>query len=72
MSGLEKRRLRAGDLVALCSFLRRGRGEGGVELFSLVPSDGMCANGSKLLLKFTLDTGNPFFAVRNSAKAVRV
>jgi len=39
LSGLEKRRLR-GDLIALSSFLRRGRGEGGAELFSLGPSEG--------------------------------
>jgi len=38
LSGLEKRRLR-GNLIALCSFLRRGRGEGGVELFSGVSND---------------------------------
>jgi len=38
-SGLESRRLR-GDLTALCSLLRRGRGEGGAELCSLVPSAG--------------------------------
>lgn len=40
LCGLEKRRLRAGDLVGLCGFLRRGGGEGGVELFSLVPRTG--------------------------------
>lgn len=54
LSGLEKMRLREGDLVALYVFLRRGSGEGGVELFSL--SDRTCGSGSKLLLKFTLDT----------------
>ncbi|GAB0183444.1 hypothetical protein GRJ2_000809700 [Grus japonensis] len=44
---LEKRRLR-GDLVALYSFLRRASGERGAELFSLVSSDSICGNGSKL------------------------
>jgi len=38
LSGLEKRRLR-GNLIVLYSFLRRGSGEGGAELFSLGSSD---------------------------------
>jgi len=47
LSGLKKRRLR-GDLIALGSFLRRGRGEGGAELFSLGSSDRTRVNSSKL------------------------
>jgi len=43
----ERRRLRS-DLTALCSFLRRGLGEGGAELCSLVPSGKMHGNSSKL------------------------
>ena len=46
-SNLEWRRLR-GDLLALCSFLRRSCGEGGAELFSLGSSDRMHGNGSNL------------------------
>lgn len=37
-----------GDLIALCSFLRRRSGEGGAEQFSLVSSDRMERNVSKL------------------------
>ncbi|KAK4807844.1 hypothetical protein QYF61_007750 [Mycteria americana] len=46
LSCLEKRRLR-GDLIALCSFLRRRRGEGGADLFSLGSRDRTPGNGSK-------------------------
>jgi len=44
LSSLEKRRLR-GDLIALCSFLRRASGKGGAELCSLVSSDGTRGSG---------------------------
>jgi len=37
-----------GDLTAPCSFLRRGHGEGGAELFSLGCSDRTGGNGSKM------------------------
>jgi len=36
-----------GNLIAFCSFLRRGSGEGGAELFSLLFSDRTRGRGSK-------------------------
>lgn len=46
-STLEKRRLKE-DFIAHYSFLWKGNGEGGVDLFSLVLSNRTCGNGSQL------------------------
>jgi len=54
-----------GGLIALCIFLGRGSGEGGADLFPLVPSNRACGNGSKLHQgRFRLDIGKLFFTVR--------
>jgi len=64
LSSSEKRRLR-GDLIALCSFLRRGSGERGADLFSLGSRDRMHGNCSKLHQgRFRLDIRKYFFTER--------
>ena len=64
LSSSEKRRLR-GNLFALCSFLRRGSGEGGADLFSLVSGDGTRENGSELRQgRFRLDIRKHLFTER--------
>ena len=63
-SNLQSRRLRS-DLIALHSFLRRGHGEGGAELFSLLCSDRTCGNDSKLHQeRCRLDIRKHFFTDR--------
>jgi len=61
LSSSKKRRPR-GDLVALCSFLEEGSGEGRAEKFSPVSSNRTSWNRSKLCKeRFRLDIRNHFF-----------
>jgi len=61
LSSLEKRRPK-GDLLALYSFLRRGSGEGGADLFSKASSDSVHGSGSELHQgRFSLDLRKHFF-----------
>jgi len=53
------------NLIALCGFPRRGRGEGGAELFSLGSSARTRGNGSELPQgRFRLDIRKHFFTER--------
>lgn len=64
LSSLEKSRVR-GNFIILYSFLRSGAGQGAAELFSLVCTDRMNGNGSKLPQeRFRLDTRKHFFSER--------
>lgn len=64
LPSLEKSRMR-GKLITLHSFLRRGSEEGGAELFSLVCTDRMHGNSSKLPQeRFKQDIRKHFFTGR--------
>jgi len=64
LSGLEKRR-QNGDLIFLYSFLKRGSGEEGTDLFFLASSDWLCGYCSKLhQVRFRLQIRKHFFTKR--------
>jgi len=55
--------------MAFYSFLRRGSGEGGAELFALGPCDIMCGNGSKVHRgRFRLDIRKHSFLCRDGGQ----